>query len=96
MKAYPDNTISAFTVQLAHDIDLGTVRWEMVLCEFSCPQAKVGIQEPHAVFFDTSALIYCELIAPQFVSHSKISCLRRFIPSTAFWNVVVHPKAFCN
>ena len=35
MKAYPDNTIPAFTVQPAHEIDLGTDSWEVAICEFS-------------------------------------------------------------
>ena len=95
-KAYTDNMISAFTVQLAHEIDLGTDSWEMVLCDFSCLPPKVGTQKPHAVFYDTNALIYCDLIALQFVSHSMVRCLRTFIPPTAFCNEVVHPTAFCN
>ena len=88
MKAYSDNTISAFTVQLAREIDLaGTAgRWP----------PKVDSQKPHAVFYDTNALIYCDLIAPQFVSHSKVPCLRTFIPPTAFCNEVVQPTAFYN
>ena len=96
MKAYPDNTISAFTVQLAHEIYLGTASWEMAHCEFSCPPPKVGTQKPHAVFYDKNAFIYCDLIAPWFVNHSKVRCLRTFIPPTAFCNEVVHPTAFCN
>jgi len=36
-KAYPDNTISAFTVQVAYEIDLGTDTWEVALCEFLRP-----------------------------------------------------------
>jgi hypothetical protein len=95
MKAYPDNTISAFTMQLAHALDLAAVSWEGALCEFSCSPPKVGTQKPHAVFYDTNALIYCELITPQFVSHSKIRCLRTFIPHTPFCNEIVQPTAFC-
>jgi len=96
MKAYPDNSISAFTIQLAHQIVLGTDSWKMALCEFSCPPPKVGTQTPNAVFYDTNALIYCDVIAPQFVSHSKVRCLRTFISPTAYCNEVVHPTAFCN
>jgi len=36
-KAYPDNTFSVFTVQLAREIDLGTDSWDVALYEFSCP-----------------------------------------------------------
>ena len=80
MRAYPDNRISAFTVPLAHEIDLITHSWEMALCEFSFLPPKVGTPKPHAVFYDTKALIYWDLIAPQFVSHSKVRCFRTFIP----------------
>ena len=83
-------------MQLAHKIDLAGASWEVALCEFSCPPPKVGSQKPHAVFYDTNALIYYDLIASQFVSHSKVRCLRTFIPPTAFCNEAVHPKAFCN
>ena len=96
MKYHPDNTISAFTVQLAHEIDLTDASCEVALCEFSCQPFKVGSQKPHAVFYDTNALIYCDLRVPQFVSHCKDRCLRTFIPTKAFCNEVVHPKAFCN
>jgi len=85
-KAYPDNTIGAFTVQLAHELDLGTNRWEVAICEFSCPPPKVDTIKSHVVVGDTHTLIYCDLITPQFVSHLKARCLRTFI----------HPTALCN
>ena len=50
----------------------------------------------HAVFYDTNDLIYCDLIVPQFVGHSKVRCLRTFILPTTFCNEVVQPTAFCN
>jgi hypothetical protein len=50
MKAYPANTISSFAVQLADEIDLAGDKWEVALCEFSCPPPKVSSQKPHAVF----------------------------------------------
>ena len=80
MKAHAANMISSFTVQLAHEIDLAGDSWKVALCEFSCPLPKVGSQKPHAVFYEKNALICCELIAPQFVNHSKFRCLRTFIP----------------
>ena len=88
MKANPDNMISAFTVHHAHEIDLAGDIWEVAHREYSFPPPKVGTQKPHAVSFDTNALIYCDLIAPQFVNHSKVRCLRTFIPSTPFCNEV--------
>ena len=42
MKAYPNQTISSFTVQIAYEIDLTGDSWEVELCEFSCPLPKVG------------------------------------------------------
>ena len=68
MNVYPDNTIGAFTVHLAHEIDLGTDRWEVAICEFLCPPPSVGNIKPHVVVGDTKALIYCDLITAQFVS----------------------------
>ena len=94
MKAYSDNTTSTFTVQLVYEIDLTGASWEVALCEFSYPPPKLGTQKPHAVFYDRNALIYCDLIAPQFVSHSKVRCLRTFILPMAY--EVIHPTAFCN
>ena len=96
MKTYPNNTISSFTVQLTHEIDLAGDSWEVALCEFSSPPPKTGSKNPRAVFYDTNGLIYCDLIAPHFVSHSKVRCLRTFIHPTAFCNEVVQPTAFYN
>ena len=62
IKNYPDNTFSAFAVQFSHEIDKGTNSWEDKLCDFSCPLPKVGNLKPHAVFYDTNALIYCDLL----------------------------------
>ena len=76
MKFYPDNTILAFTVQLAHEIDLAGARWEVSLCEFSYPPPKVGTQKPHALLYDTNALIHCELIATQFVKSRQDSLFK--------------------
>ena len=76
MKACPENTIFEFTMQLAHEIVLGKDSCEVALCKFSCHPSNVGILKPHAVFFDTNALIYCDLITSQIISHSKLPCLR--------------------
>jgi hypothetical protein len=65
-KTYPDNTLADFTVQLPHRIDLGsTDRWDVGLCKFSCSPFYVGM-----------ALIYCDLIMPQFMGSQYIRCLR--------------------
>ena len=62
-KAYPNSTIDAFTVQLAHEINLGTDRWEVAIYEFSCPPPSFGNIKPHVVVGDTNALIYCDLLS---------------------------------
>jgi len=49
-KASPNNTISSFTVQIAHEIDLAGDSWKVALPEFSCPPPKADIKKPHAVF----------------------------------------------
>jgi len=36
IKAFPINSIAAFTVELAHEVVLGKGKWEVGLCEFSC------------------------------------------------------------
>ena len=83
-------------MQLAHEIDLAGASWEVALVEYSCPPPKVGTQKTQAVFYYTNALIYYDFIAPQFLSHSKVRCLRTFVPPTAFCNEVVQPTAFWN
>ena len=60
------------------------------------PPPTIGTLKPHAVFYDTNVLIYCDLIIPQFVSHSKVRYLRTNIPPKAFCNEVIHLTAFCN
>ena len=88
MKVYPKNKIAAFTVQLAHQIDFGRDRWEVELCEISCPPPDVGALNPKVVVGDAHALIYCTLIIPQLVSEKKVPCIRIYIHLTAFCNHV--------
>ena len=87
-KVIPDNTIASFIVQLAHEIDLRTDRWEVAICEFSCPPPCVGNIKLHVVLGDTNALIYCDLITPRFVNQLNVRCLRTFIHTTASCNQV--------
>ena len=87
MKAYPNNSIAAFTVQLAHEIVLSVKdAWEVAVCEFSCPPPKTGTIAAHVVIGTTNAIFYCNLICPQFVGSKKVRCLRTFI----------HPSVYCN
>jgi hypothetical protein len=72
--------IAEFTVQLAQRIDLGSRdSWEVGLCEFSCPPAAVGKLKAIDVVGATNALVYCDLIVPQFVGSQHTRCLRTFI-----------------
>ena len=60
---YTENTIGAFTVELARPINLGpNTNFEVRLCEFTCPGA-IG---------KSIGLMYCDLISPQFVSSSLV------------------------
>jgi hypothetical protein len=71
------NTLAVFKIQLAQRIDLGsTDNWEVGLCEFSCPPPKTGTLKPVSMVGDTSALIYCDLITPQFVGNDSDFCER--------------------
>jgi hypothetical protein len=84
-RKHPSNTIAEFTVQLVQRIDLGsTDSWEVGLCEFSCPPPTVGTLKPIEVIGATNALVYCDLIAPQFVGSQHARCLRTFIHETKY------------
>jgi hypothetical protein len=68
---YDQNTHADFMVKLAQPVDLGTASdWEVGVCEVSCSTS-------HPVV--THALIYCNLIAPQFVGDSTVRCMRTFV-----------------
>jgi len=85
-KLHIKDTLSEFTIQMAQRIDLGsTDNWEVGLCEFSCPPPKSGTFRPIEVIGEKNALIYCDLITPQFVGSSYVRCLRTFI----------HPSKYC-
>lgn len=82
---YPSNTIAAFTIQLAKTIELGpSENWEVGLCELSHPPPTVGTITPALLVGDTNALVYCDLIAPQFVGIAMARYLRTFITPTAY------------
>jgi len=58
--AYVQNTNSDFTVKLAQSVDLdSTSNWEVALSEIS--------RSPPFMEEDTTALMYCNLMSPQFV-----------------------------
>jgi hypothetical protein len=67
---YDQNIHANFTVKLAQPVDLGTTAdWEVGVCEISCSTSQQ---------VDTHALIYCKLIAPQFVGDSTVRCMWTF------------------
>jgi hypothetical protein len=73
---YLDNTVGAFTTELARPIELNPeFRWEVSLCEFSCSAASVG---EGSASNDFVSLIYCDLILPQPIRSSLARCLRSF------------------
>lgn len=55
-KAYQNNTIAAFAVELAHEVDLSTDRWEVELCEFLYPPSNVGTLSPNVVVGERNAM----------------------------------------
>jgi len=69
---YPDNKIAAFTIQLARPIILDPSEiWEVGLYEISSPSTV-------QVEVNTNALVYCDLIAPQFIGSNMVRFLRAF------------------
>jgi hypothetical protein len=86
-KVYPSNKPTDFTIQLARPIDLGSKDdWEVGLCEFSCPPPATGRLKPTILVGDINALVYCSVIAQQFVGDDYVRCLRTFI----------HPSEHCD
>jgi hypothetical protein len=82
-KLYTDNTLATFTTHLAQPIDLDpNDRWEVGICKVTCPPPIVGTLRSNVLVGDTNVLIYCNLIAPQFVGGNLVRCLRTFISPT--------------
>jgi hypothetical protein len=86
-KLYPSNTLSSFTVHLARPVDLGSnSKWEVGVCEMSCNPSATGMFRAVTVVGATNALIYCDLISPQFFGSQYVRVLRTFIMPTAHCN----------
>jgi len=52
---YPENTIAAFTAELAQHVDLGySDNWEVRVCEFSYPPKSVGMFKHTTVVGETT------------------------------------------
>jgi hypothetical protein len=66
---YPENTVGAFTNELAQSIEFDpNDQWKVGLCEFSCSRNFAGGSE--------NAIIYCDVIPAQVVGSSLARCLR--------------------
>ena len=88
---YPDNTHYDFIVQLAQTIDLGNNdRWEAGLCKYVCPPPKRGAHQAFDIVGQSRALIYCNLIAPQFVGGQLVRCLRTITIPSQYCNYSFH------
>jgi len=59
--------------ELIQAVDLSlTLNWVVCLCEISCFSPPMGKEE-------TTALMYFNLISPQFVGDSTVRCMRTFV-----------------
>ena len=85
-KIYKENKLSAFTLSLAHPVDLSSgENWEVTICEISCSPTIVDIVKPALMVGDTNVLVYSNLITQQLVGNDTVHCLLTFIfpPFTA-------------
>jgi hypothetical protein len=82
---YENNTHADFTVKLSRPIDgRNSPNWEVGVCEVSCssPQSLNTVDDTPCA---DHALLYCNIISPQFVGDSTVRCMRRF-PTTSCQN----------
>jgi hypothetical protein len=85
---YPANTLSTFKTHLAQPVDLGSDSiWEVGVCEVTCRPYNLGTFAKIQVSAE-NALIYCDLISPQFVGSYLVRVLRSFIQPTTYCNHV--------
>ena len=80
---YPTNKIVAFMVELPEPIELGlNDNWEVRLCEISYHPNTVGTLNCVKVVGDITALVYCDVISPQYVGKTLVRFLRTLIYPT--------------
>ena len=88
---YPDNNYYNFIVELAQVIYLGSNdRWEIGLCEYACPPPKIGTHQAFDIVGESRALIYCNLIVPQFIGDQLDRCLRTISIPSQYCNYNFH------
>jgi len=77
---YPDNTIAAFTAELARPVELSySDNWDVGICEFSYSPNSVGTFKHTTVVGNTTGLIYCDLMLPKYVGRALVRSMRSFI-----------------
>jgi len=88
-EVFPDNTLTAFTVHLAHPIDLGA-DWEVGLTELSykAPNREIMNGALFDVISSINVLIYCDLITPLIVGTENVRLLRTIICPTQLGNLL--------
>jgi len=67
-----------------------TNRWEVGLCEYACPPPKLGTHQAFDIVGQSRALIYCNLIALQFVGGQLVRCLRTITIPSQYCNYSFH------
>jgi hypothetical protein len=85
---YPANTLSSFKTHLARPVNLDSDGiWEVEVCKVTSRPYNVGTFAKIQVSTE-NALIYCDLISPQFVGSHLVRGLRSFIQPTTYCNHV--------
>jgi len=88
-EVFPDNSLTAFTIHLAHPINLGSASdWEFGLAEifYKAPNRQILQGAVFDVVSSINVLIYCDLITPQFVGSDNVRLLRTIICPTQLGN----------
>ena len=84
-EVFPDNSLTAFSIHLAHPINIGSASdWEVGLAEVSykAPNRQIMPGAVVDVVNSINVLIYCDLITPQFVGSDNVRLLRTIICPT--------------
>ena len=82
---YENNTHADFTMKLSRPIYIGKYpNWEVGVYEVSCSSPPpASLNTVNVTPCADHAMIYCDIISPQFVADSTVRCMRTF-PTTYF------------
>ena len=86
---FPDNSLTAFSIHLAHPINIGSASdWEVGLAEVSykTPNRQILQGAMVDVVISINVMIDCDLITPQFVGSDNVRLLRTIICPTQLGN----------